>query len=415
MPCSTCRINGHNTGTCNIPPIIEATNIFNKYIDDSEDYDITTIPHFTKDIVKYLHSIYTDGFVGNDPQYPRNMILTISHNGSLQSFVQIDINLVRDEDQSEQLIFKKPDGVEYAITYTKNIEQGRHKYNQWMTHYFIPNCYGVGVLTDSEVTKFISRHIADHFRRRRWRMVAVPAVLPVSPVGSPPGSPTTVAAVLPVSPVGSPPAATTHQPRPVAQLRPRPRRLPLSIQPAPAQPQQPPPAPAAQPRPAPSLQRRISIARRQMTAALQIAQESDLTALRADAIAQYAERQNGRGAVTLREEAITLRTIAEIHREDANLLRNALNVLRENAPPHVQPTVNRPPPVELCSLQDKVIDVDGCPICMNDFGNTDKSILRCGHQICITCLLTNIEVLSKNQKKYHCECPICRGAYYNLK
>ena len=406
MPCSTCRFYGHNAGTCNIPSIIEATNIFNKYINDAEDYDINNKPLFIKDIVKYLHSIYTDGFVGNDPQYPRNIIFPISHNGSLQSFVQIDINLVRDEDQPEQRIFKKPDGVDDAITYTINIEQGRHKYNQWMTHYFIPNCYGVGVLTDRKVTQLISHNIVEHFRRRSWRlrqeamMVAaevvpvVPAVQPVSPVGSPPGSPTTVAAV--VSPPGSPPAAA--QPRQVAQLRPR--QLPPSIQPAPA---------------APSLQRRISIARRQMTAAIQVAQESDLAALRADAIAQHAERQNETGAVTLREEAVTLRAIADLHREDANLLRNALNVLRENIPPPVQSTVNRPPPVELCSLQEQVIDIDNCPVCMNEFGNTNKAILRCGHQICVTCILMNIEFIFQNQKKYHCECPICRGAYYNLK
>ena len=473
MPCSICLTNGHNAPTCSLPRIIKATNIFNKYIDDAEEYDIVDIANiatnttrtsdalwhqlastvgpstigmdgYTKEIVKYLHSIYTDGFVGNDPQYPRNMILPISHNGSLHSFVQIDINLVRDEDQPDQRIFKKPEGVDNVITYTKNIEQGCHKYNRWMTHYFIPNCYGVDVLTNRQVNKMIrsSQPIEHHFRMRQHRLAAaaVPAVPAVPLVPAVPAVPAISVRNLVNHAIYTPPwmemvrslsltnvpSAAAHpefvrtfappperhiatQPRRTAQLRPRPR------------------APRADAGPSPQMQ--ISVAREQMSRQIRVAQEADLHALQAEAIAQYAGRHNITEAVALLEEAVALRAIAEMQGEDATRLRNTLHALRANTQytgriAHLLPgmpraqtttTIRRPPPVELCSLQEKVIDVENCPICMNDVGNTDKAILRCGHQICVTCILTNIEFLSKNKKKYHCECPICRGAYYNLK
>jgi len=50
--------------------------------------------------------------------------------------------------------------------------------------------------------------------------------------------------------------------------------------------------------------------------------------------------------------------------------------------------------------RDNVIVTTDCPVCMEDLGETDKAILRCGHQLCMACCV-----------KIKRECPICRGRW----
>ena len=47
---------------------------------------------------------------------------------------------------------------------------------------------------------------------------------------------------------------------------------------------------------------------------------------------------------------------------------------------------------------------DDCPICMEDFHNTDLFITRCGHQFHGTCMIRHM--------KLHDNCPMCRGVLF---
>jgi hypothetical protein len=59
-------------------------------------------------------------------------------------------------------------------------------------------------------------------------------------------------------------------------------------------------------------------------------------------------------------------------------------------------------------ITDTAFETNNCPICLDNIGETGKSILRCGHQLCVSCLLTltlRATLLSS------CKCPVCRVSY----
>jgi len=148
------------------------------------------------------------------------------------------------------------------------------------------------------------------------------------------------------------------------------------------------------------------------------AREAEIEAsIMEEGLSQAIEQHNYDDAEEFVTEIDDLNTIALDRRRRADVLNenNRFNTRHNQRARVYNNDTITPSPVELCSLQEKVIDTDECPICMDKIGNTNKTILRCGHQFCVTCLFQNIEVISKNKQKFHCECPICRGAYYNLK
>jgi hypothetical protein len=52
-----------------------------------------------------------------------------------------------------------------------------------------------------------------------------------------------------------------------------------------------------------------------------------------------------------------------------------------------------------------VIETAECPVCFDELGNTNKAILRCGHQFCSDCIFTHL------QKARGSDCPCCRAEY----
>ena len=56
-------------------------------------------------------------------------------------------------------------------------------------------------------------------------------------------------------------------------------------------------------------------------------------------------------------------------------------------------------------LRVNVVETTECPICMDELGNTNKVVLRCGHQFCGDCLFTHL------QKAKGSDCPCCRAEY----
>jgi len=56
-------------------------------------------------------------------------------------------------------------------------------------------------------------------------------------------------------------------------------------------------------------------------------------------------------------------------------------------------------------LKTNIVETQECPICMDELGNTNKAILRCGHQFCSDCIFTHL------QKAHGSDCPCCRAEY----
>lgn len=70
--------------------------------------------------------------------------------------------------------------------------------------------------------------------------------------------------------------------------------------------------------------------------------------------------------------------------------------------------VNREP---LPIISTKAFEAEDCPICMEPLGETSKVILRCGHQMCVTCMLTQTILAAKEWNSKKCQCPHCREEY----
>ena len=84
---------------------------------------------------------------------------------------------------------------------------------------------------------------------------------------------------------------------------------------------------------------------------------------------------------------------------------------QQQAQPHVQQSgrwVNREP---LPIISTKAFEAEDCPICMEPLGETSKVILRCGHQMCVTCMLTQTILAAKERNSKKCQCPHCREEY----
>ena len=64
-------------------------------------------------------------------------------------------------------------------------------------------------------------------------------------------------------------------------------------------------------------------------------------------------------------------------------------------------TSNRERSTELVTLSNKVIEATNCAICIDELGETNKLVTRCGHQFCCGCMF--IHMRSNNF------CPSCRG------
>ena len=77
----------------------------------------------------------------------------------------------------------------------------------------------------------------------------------------------------------------------------------------------------------------------------------------------------------------------------------------------VQPSDRWFKPEPLPIISERVFDAEDCPICMEPLGETSKVILRCGHQMCVTCMLKQTMLAAKEGKPNKCECPHCRVAY----
>ena len=67
--------------------------------------------------------------------------------------------------------------------------------------------------------------------------------------------------------------------------------------------------------------------------------------------------------------------------------------------------------VALPVLRETAVEMKECPICIDNLGETGKTVLKCGHTVCVSCFLEQIldAHAAKNVEK--CMCPVCRVNY----
>lgn len=379
MPCSSCHVNGHYASTCNLTEVNKVVDKFNKYIDDGESYTDTDAYLIGKSILQYLNIIYTKGYIEGNTQYPPYIFVPLSDNNS--HYIKINMRLVRVPIENGLFEFHKPINIEHAVTYEIITDpfQGKRQFIQWMTYYFIPNCYGN--MNEEAILRIINKKLSmnQHLNKYTERLRRENVVDRISP--------TNVTVNLSQSPVNN---RQRQGQRATSRTVARPRN-----------------------------ENFVNDRRRWVILMSQI-RDIEEEILTLEGMLSEAIIQNQHDAAReIVEEIDELNAIARNTRRLADDL-NVNNRFNTRTTQHQRTRVSnndkrRPAPVELCLLQDKVIHTDECPICMEKIGDTNKTILRCGHQFCVTCLLQNVEVISKNKDKFHCECPICRGAYYNLK
>ena len=67
--------------------------------------------------------------------------------------------------------------------------------------------------------------------------------------------------------------------------------------------------------------------------------------------------------------------------------------------------------VALPVLSEEVFEADECPICMETLGKTGKTVMKCGHTVCVSCFLQQMIRATAARREIDCACPVCRVNY----
>lgn len=62
-------------------------------------------------------------------------------------------------------------------------------------------------------------------------------------------------------------------------------------------------------------------------------------------------------------------------------------------------------------LSTDAFHAEDCPICLEKLGDTNKAILRCGHPVCTSCLLTMTLRSANSNNATSCVCSVCRAPF----
>lgn len=104
---------------------------------------------------------------------------------------------------------------------------------------------------------------------------------------------------------------------------------------------------------------------------------------------------------------VTTRINNEQVARDAEYQRRRAEELQRDAQANI--IINRR---ELPILRTDEVAADDCPICMETLGATNKSVLRCGHSLCTSCLLTQtLRGVALKSTTSSCFCTVCRAPY----
>ena len=67
--------------------------------------------------------------------------------------------------------------------------------------------------------------------------------------------------------------------------------------------------------------------------------------------------------------------------------------------------------VALPVLRETAVEATECPICIEDLGEVGKTVLKCGHTLCVSCFLQQMMRATAESRARECKCPVCRVSY----
>ena len=67
--------------------------------------------------------------------------------------------------------------------------------------------------------------------------------------------------------------------------------------------------------------------------------------------------------------------------------------------------------VALPVLRETAVETTECPICIEDLGEVGKTVLKCGHTVCVSCFLQQMMRATAATRARECACPVCRVSY----
>ena len=62
-------------------------------------------------------------------------------------------------------------------------------------------------------------------------------------------------------------------------------------------------------------------------------------------------------------------------------------------------------------IRNTIIKADNCPICLDSLTETNNVVLRCGHQLCLPCLLSQTLIGNQSRSVNRWNCSVCRTQY----
>ena len=66
---------------------------------------------------------------------------------------------------------------------------------------------------------------------------------------------------------------------------------------------------------------------------------------------------------------------------------------------------------QLPIIRNTIIKADNCPICLESLTETNNVVLRCGHQLCLPCLLSQTLIGNQSRSVNRWNCSVCRTQY----
>jgi hypothetical protein len=67
--------------------------------------------------------------------------------------------------------------------------------------------------------------------------------------------------------------------------------------------------------------------------------------------------------------------------------------------------------VALPVLRETAVETTECPICIEELGEVGKTVLKCGHTVCLSCFLQQMMRATGATRARDCACPLCRVNY----
>ena len=88
------------------------------------------------------------------------------------------------------------------------------------------------------------------------------------------------------------------------------------------------------------------------------------------------------------------------------------NAMQQDQQPPLRATENElARMVALPVLREKAVEATECPICIEDLGEVGKTVLKCGHTVCVSCFLQQMMRATAETRARECACPVCRVSY----